>query len=58
MSARALISKADLDRALSAAKAAGFATVRTRVTSAGVEYVFSDGPALPRSGVGEEVELD
>lgn len=58
MSARALISKADLDRALAAAKAAGFGTVRTRVTSAGVEYIFSDGPALPRGGAGDEVELD
>lgn len=58
MSARALISKADLDRALAAAKTAGFATVRTRVTSAGVEYIFSDGPGAPRASEGEEVELD
>lgn len=58
MTARALISKADLDRALAAAKAAGFGTVRTRVTNAGVEYIFSDGPALPRCGTGNEVELD
>lgn len=58
MSAPALIPQADLTRALKAAREAGFAVVRARTTSAGVEYVFSDGAALPRGGAREEVELD
>lgn len=58
MSAPALIPEADLTRALKAARKAGFAVVRARTTSAGVEYVFSDGPALPSGTAGAEIELD
>lgn len=58
MSAPARIPQADLTRALLAAKAAGFAVVRARSKGGEVEYIFSEGPALPRGGVGDEVELD
>lgn len=58
MSQPALIPQADLARALKAARQAGFAVVRARAVSGGVEYIFSDGPAMPRGGAGEAIELD